>query len=146
MKSVEKAVAQVNQVVAAGPFAPDWDSLLNYRVPEWFRDSKFGIFIHWGLYSVPAFGNEWYSRNMYVQGSPEFKHHVETYGPQSKFGYKDFIPMFTARHFDAARWARLFKKAGAATSCLWRSITTGSPCTTAAFPSGPPRRWGRSAT
>ena len=50
---------------------------------------------------------------MYVQGSPEFKHHVETYGPQSKFGYKDFIPMFTARHFDAARWARLFKKAGA---------------------------------
>ena len=113
MKSVEKAVQEVDRVVAAGPFAPNWDSLLNYRVPEWFQDAKFGIFIHWGLYAVAAFGNEWYSRNMYVQGSPEFKHHVETYGPQSKFGYKDFIPMFKAERFDADRWARLFKKAGA---------------------------------
>lgn len=113
MKTVANEIQKVDRLVASGPFAPNWESLLNYRVPQWFRDAKFGIFIHWGLYSIPAFGNEWYSRNMYVQGSPEFEHHVKTYGPQSKFGYKDFIPMFTARKYDPAAWARLFQRAGA---------------------------------
>lgn len=96
-----------------GLFLPQWESLQNYQVPAWYEDAKFGIFIHWGLYSVPAFANEWYSRNMYQPGSVEFKHHIATYGPQSKFGYKDFIPMFKAEHFDAPAWARLFREAGA---------------------------------
>jgi alpha-L-fucosidase len=96
-----------------GPFRPDWESLKNYEAPEWYKDAKFGIFIHWGVYSVPAFGNEWYPRNMYREGSDEYKHHIATYGPQDKFGYKDFIPMFKAEHFDPAAWARLFKEAGA---------------------------------
>jgi len=99
--------------VPAGPFKPTWESLETCKVPEWYKDAKFGIFIHWGVYSVPAFGSEWYPRQMYQQGSGEFKHHVETYGPQSKFGYKDFIPMFKAQKFDAKQWADLFKKAGA---------------------------------
>ena len=73
-------------------FRPSWESLRQYTVPEWYQDAKFGIFIHWGVYSVPAFGNEWYPRNMYVQGTPEFQHHVATYGPHTRFGYKDFIP------------------------------------------------------
>ncbi len=98
---------------AGGTYEPNWDSLKQYAVPEWYLDAKFGIFIHWGVYSVPAFGNEWYPREMYRQGSPSFKHHVETYGPQSKFGYKDFIPEFKAEKFDPAAWAALFKKAGA---------------------------------
>ena len=84
-----------------------------YEVPEWYKDAKFGIFIHWGVYSVPAFGNEWYPRNDVPQGSEEYKHHIATYGPQDKFGYKDFIPMFKAEHFDPAAWAKLFKEAGA---------------------------------
>lgn len=96
-----------------GPFRPDWQSLENYEAPEWYKDAKFGIFIHWGVYSVPAFGNEWYPRNMYREGSEEYKHHIATYGPLDKFGYKDFIPMFKAEHFDPAAWARLFKEAGA---------------------------------
>ncbi|MGC2801495.1 MAG: alpha-L-fucosidase [Candidatus Acidiferrum sp.] len=96
-----------------GPFRPDWESLEKYEAPEWYKDAKFGIFIHWGVYSVPAFGNEWYPRNMYLEGSDEYKHHIATYGPQDKFGYKDFIPMFKAEHFDPAAWARLFKEAGA---------------------------------
>jgi len=82
-------------------------------VPEWYKDAKFGIFIHWGVYSVPGFGSEWYPRNMYLQDSPAFKHHIETYGPQSRFGYKDFIPLFTAEQFDPDHWANLFRKAGA---------------------------------
>ncbi len=96
-----------------GPFRPDWESLRTYEAPEWYKDAKFGIFIHWGVYSVPAFGNEWYPRNMYIPGMPEYKHHIATYGPQDKFGYKDFIPMFKAEHYDPAAWADLFKRAGA---------------------------------
>ena len=94
-------------------FEPTWESLQQYQVPDWYQNGKFGIFIHWGVYSVPAFGNEWYPRNMYLEGSPEFEHHVKTYGPQVKFGYKDFIPQLTGEKFDAEQWAQLFKEAGA---------------------------------
>jgi alpha-L-fucosidase len=96
-----------------GPFRPDWESLQKYESPAWYQDAKFGIFIHWGVFSVPAFGSEWYPRDMYIPGTEEYKHHLATYGPQDKFGYKDFIPMFKAEHFDPAAWARLFKAAGA---------------------------------
>jgi alpha-L-fucosidase len=97
----------------AGTYAPDWQSLQTYKVPKWYGDAKFGIFVHWGVFSVPAFGSEWYSRNMYIKGSPEYDHHIQTYGPQTKFGYKDFIPKFTAEHFDPDAWAALFADAGA---------------------------------
>jgi alpha-L-fucosidase len=103
----------VDTIDHQGPFRPDWESLQKYEAPAWYRDAKFGIFIHWGVYSVPAFGSEWYPRMMYVEGSPEYKHHIATYGTQDKFGYKDFMPMFKAEHFDPAAWADLFKKAGA---------------------------------
>jgi len=94
-------------------FEPTWESLKNYTVPKWFSEAKLGIFIHWGVYSVPAFDNEWYSRNMYLSNHHAFKHHQEKWGHQSKFGYKDFIPLFKAEHFDPDAWAALFKQAGA---------------------------------
>jgi alpha-L-fucosidase len=106
-------VDTIDQVIQSGPFEASWDSLTNYQVPAWYEDSKFGIFIHWGVFCVPAFGNEWYPRNMYIQGSQEFEHHVATYGPHTEFGYKDFIPQLTATNFDADAWAALFKQAGA---------------------------------
>jgi len=112
-KKVAAAVKKIDEVAARGPFKPVWDSLERAQVPEWYLDAKFGIFIHWGVYSVPAFGSEWYPRQMYKKDTAEFKHHVVTYGPQSKFGYKDFIPRFTADKFDAKHWAELFRKAGA---------------------------------
>jgi alpha-L-fucosidase len=108
-----KLLDEVDAGAANGPFRPDWASLQQYRSPAWYDDAKFGIFIHWSIFSVPAFGNEWYSRNMYVPGSPEFAHHVATYGSQAKFGYKDFIPMFKAERFDPDAWAALFREAGA---------------------------------
>jgi alpha-L-fucosidase len=110
----DRILRRVDETLASGPFKPDWDSLAACEVPAWYRDGKFGIFVHWGPYSVPKFGNEWYPRNMYVEGSPEYRHHIETYGPQDEFGYKDFIPMFKAERFDAGEWAGLFKRAGAA--------------------------------
>ena len=96
-----------------GPFAANWPSLQNYQVPAWYRDGKFGIFIHWGPYCVPAFGSEWYPRMMYMQGSKEYTHHLTTYGTHDQFGYKDFIPLFKAERFDANQWAELFAIAGA---------------------------------
>jgi alpha-L-fucosidase len=106
-------LARVNADMDHGPFRADWKSLEKYQSPQWYDDAKFGIFIHWGVYSVPAFGSEWYPRLMYQQGTKEFAHHVATYGPQAKFGYKDFIPMFKAEHFDPQAWAKLFRDAGA---------------------------------
>jgi alpha-L-fucosidase len=90
-----------------------WESLKNYQIPDWYQDAKFGIFIHWGVYSVPAFANEWYPRNMYLKGTPEYEHHIQTWGPHHEFGYKDFVPMFKAEKFDPAEWADLFKRSGA---------------------------------
>ena len=106
-------LAQIDTLVQSGPFSDSWASLVNYRTPDWYRKLKFGIFIHWGVYSVPAFGNEWYPRNMYMQDSPEFRHHVATYGPHKAFGYKDFIPLFRAERFDPEAWAALFARSGA---------------------------------
>jgi alpha-L-fucosidase len=107
-----KRIAAIDKVAEQGPFQPTWESLGNFKTPSWLREGKFGIFIHWGAYSVPAFGSEWYPRNMYFKGSPEFEHHLKTYGSQAEFGYKDFIPQFKAEKFDADEWAKLFREAG----------------------------------
>jgi len=96
----------------SGPFAPTVESLLNYRCPDWFRDAKFGIYLHWGVYSVAERG-EWYPRRLYIQGTDDYAHHVKTYGHPSEFGYKDFIPMWRGERFDPERLVDLFKRAGA---------------------------------
>ena len=90
-----------------------WESLKTHQDPKWFDDAKFGIYFHWGVYSVPAFRNEWYSRNMYRTGSRENEHHLAKWGSLDKFGYKDFIPMFKAENFDPDDWAQLFAASGA---------------------------------
>ncbi len=124
----EKQVAQSSANNKAPVFEPNWESIKkNYKDPEWFNDSKFGIFIHWGGYSVPAYGSEWYPRQMYMDtanfsaqlknlgdGPTEiYLHHKKKWGDQKTFGYKDFIPMFKAEKFDPVSWIDLFKKAGA---------------------------------
>lgn len=91
-----------------------WESLADANEePEWLKDAKLGIYFHWGVYSVPAFGNEWYPRQMHFEKDGTYAHHLEKYGHPSEFGYHDFVPMFKAEHFDAKEWAELFKKAGA---------------------------------
>ena len=110
---MKKYLDEINAVIDRGRYKDTWESLQQYDAPGWYRDVKFGIFIHWGVYSVPAFGSEWYSRNMYIQGSREYEHHIKTYGAHKDHGYKDFIPMFRAEKFDPAAWAELFKASGA---------------------------------
>lgn len=90
----------------------NWESLRR-GAPVWFRDAKFGIFFHWGPYCVPAFENEWYSRNMYLKGSKQNLWHEKHWGSVSKMGYKDFLPLFRGERFDAAEWADLVVRAGA---------------------------------
>ena len=94
-------------------YKPTYESLKQYKIPEWFKDAKFGIFIHWGVYAVPAHISEWYPRNMYKKGGTVYAWHREKYGPQKEFGYKDFIPMFKAEKWNPRDWVNLFKKAGA---------------------------------
>ena len=95
-------------------YQENWESLAQHNEePDWFQDAKLGIYFHWGVYSVPAFGTEWYPRNMHIEGTPVYKHHLEKYGTPAEFGYHDFVPMFKAENFDADEWAELFKKAGA---------------------------------
>jgi alpha-L-fucosidase len=110
-----------------GSYSADWTSLANHETPEWYKDSVFGLYWHWGPYSVPAFGC-WGGRNMYMPegGTSEEWGHIEdkykntyeyvkeAYGePGIEFGYKDFIPMFKAEKWDPAAWAVLFKESGA---------------------------------
>jgi alpha-L-fucosidase len=113
----EATLPRIEAVAARGPVQPSWDSLAGYRLPDWYQDAQFGIFIHRGVYSVPAFGNEWYPREMYRDPGEEragiARHHRESFGAPSEFGYKDFIPLFRAEHFDADAWLDLFQRAGA---------------------------------
>ncbi|MCJ8163287.1 alpha-L-fucosidase [Pontibacter sp. E15-1] len=110
----------------ARKYKPTWESLLQYKTPEWFHDAKFGIFIHWGPYVVPDYLGPFYGYHMYrenivdIKGNPNpdrkndvFQHHIEAYGGTEKFGYKDFIPQFTGGNFDARQWMALFEEAGA---------------------------------
>jgi len=124
-KSVSKYDTQRNALLKEaerqandGPFRADWASLRHYEIPQWYKDAKFGIFIHWGVYSVPGAENEWYPRNMYKpkEGAyKNFQEHFASQDPAQKdaLGYKDLIPKFQAEKFDPAAWAQLFKEAGA---------------------------------
>jgi len=115
-QAIDKQLAKIDKGVTEGPYKPDWKDLERHTAaPEWFRDAKFGIYWHWGVYAVPAHGNEWYPKWMHVKKGRRsyYQHHVETYGEPDKFGYHDFVPKFTAEHFDAEDWAELCKKAGA---------------------------------
>lgn len=93
-------------------FEATFDSLYEYRCPDWFRDVKFGIWSHWGPQSVPMYG-DWYARNMYIEGSDQYRYHVRHYGHPSKFGYKDICALWKAEKFDPDALMSLYYKAGA---------------------------------
>jgi len=105
----EKAVHDVHI-----QYEPTWESLAQHgAAPKWYRDAVLGIYFHWGVYSVPAYGSEKYPRDMYRVNSGTYRHHRDRYGDPTEFGYHDFIPMFKAEKWDPDRWAALFKNAGA---------------------------------
>ncbi len=93
-------------------FDATFQSLYQFRTPEWYRDAKFGIWSHWGPQSVPMMG-DWYAKGMYVQGSPQYEHHLRTYGHPSRFGYKDLCALWKAEKFDPAALMDRYVRAGA---------------------------------
>jgi alpha-L-fucosidase len=95
-----------------GKFQPTWESLQQYRCPDWFRDAKFGIWAHWGPQCQPERG-DWYARNMYLPGECQHKWHVEHYGDPATFGFKDVIYQWTAERWDPDKLVALYKRAGA---------------------------------
>ncbi|MDQ2751802.1 MAG: alpha-L-fucosidase, partial [Bacteroidota bacterium] len=101
-----------NETIAQGPFRPAWDSLKNYHVPDWFRNAKFGIWAHWGPQCEPEHG-DWYARSMYIEGSDDYKFHLEKYGHPSKFGFKDIIHEWKAENWNPEELLALYKRAGA---------------------------------
>ena len=109
-----RLLAEADKQANDGPYRPDWATLNKYQQPQWYKDAKFGIFIHWGVYSVPSAESEWYPRNMYRPEEGAYKNFREHFakGDESK-GYKDLIPLFRAERFDATAWAKVFKESGA---------------------------------
>jgi len=95
-----------------GKFQPTDESFKQYQYPEWFRDAKFGIWAHWGPQAVPRMG-DWYAKQMYQEGSADYKYHLAHYGHPSKFGYKDIIPLWKAERWDPEQLMKLYKKVGA---------------------------------
>lgn len=104
-------IKKIDEVIKKGKFKDNWESLSHHKTPAWYRNGRFGIFIHWGVYSVPAFGNEWYPRRMYDTKDPVYYYHVSKYG--KNFEYRQFIDMFNPEKFDASEWAKIFAGAGA---------------------------------
>lgn len=102
---------RIDSVIAKGKYSDNWESLSKYGVPEWYSNAKFGVFMHWGVYSVPAYFSEWYCRMMYYNGNPTYWHHKRKYG--KAFNYRNFIPMFKAENFDADNIVNSVKNSGA---------------------------------
>lgn len=111
------SITRIAAQAATGPYQPTVASLATHPVPQWFRDAKFGIFIHWGVYSVPAWAPvgkeyaEWYWHNMDDKSDPTYQHELSVYGPDAT--YDQFIPQWTASKYDPRSWVELFERAGA---------------------------------
>lgn len=109
----ERLLAVVESSVAAGPFSPTADSLSTHQIPTWYEDAKFGVLIRWGPYAVPARWGHDYPRLMYKSFDPAWDYHKEHWGEVKNFGYKDFIPKFTATQFDPPKLMKLLADSGA---------------------------------
>ena len=132
--------------IAPGPFKPTWASLEeNYRLPDWYRDFKFGIWTHWGPQCQPGQG-DWYAQRMYMQGQAQNAYHVKTYGPPSKFGFKDVINEWKADKWDPQDLIGALSAPGRSSSCRWPTITTTSTCGIRRSSPGTRSRSGRKRT
>lgn len=92
--NISQYLEEIERVISQGIYKDNWDSLSKYPVPQWYKDAKFGAFIHWGAYAVPAYFSEWYVRLMHYKGNPVYWHHKRIYGKD--YPYTKFIEQFTA--------------------------------------------------
>lgn len=142
---VDAAVAALRTPAAAGPTQPTWVSVAaNYRTPAWFSDAPFGIYIHWGLYSVAARHNEWYEKHMYT--NVEKGWHAEHFGPHERLATRTSFPGSRPRDTIRTNGQPCSRRRARASSCRRPNTTTTLLCGTARSRPSTPRRWGRSAT
>ena len=111
MNVIDRYLEQVEKVIAQGPFSDDWQSLKRRRIPEWFSKGKFGLFIHWGCFTVPECESEWYPRQMYYPGTRSCKHKEARYGRNAD--YRQIAEQFNPQKFNAGEWLDLFQSSGA---------------------------------
>ena len=102
-------VSEQDEPMMQGKFQPTWESLANYKIPEWFRNVKFGIWAHWGPQCVEGSG-DWMARSLYMENSPEYRHHIANYGHPSEFGFKDIIPLWKAEKWNPDKLVAFYKK------------------------------------
>lgn len=108
---IQTYLETIDQVIEKGPFQDNWESLSAFKMPQWYQEGRFGLFIHWGVYSVPATESEWYPRLCYIKGHPSYFHRRKTYGPNAD--YRQLVEQFDPKHFNADEWLDVFKKSGA---------------------------------
>ena len=105
-------VSEAQEPMQTGQFEPNWESLRQYEVPEWFRDAKFGIWAHWGPQCVEGSG-DWMARELYMEGTYKANYHREHYGHPSEVGFKDILPLFKAEHWNPEKLVQFYKEVGA---------------------------------
>lgn len=103
---------RANNAVKQTKYTPNWDSLDSRPLPKWYDEAKVGIFLHWGVYSVPTYGSEWFFWNLRGEHQPPTVEYMEK-NFKPGFTYQEFAPQFTAEHFNASEWAKLFEDSGA---------------------------------
>ena len=145
MIDMKKALQNIDDVIEKGPYKDTWASLSSWQTPKWYQKAKFGIFIHWGVYSVPAFDSEWYPRNMYIEGSKVYEHHIKTYVHTRISATKISFRCLRRKSLIRTHGLRFLKRRAQSTLCRWRSTMTVSRCTAQIFRTGTLTRWDRSA-
>ena len=95
---------------AVDRFDATWDSLSSYVTPQWYRDAKFGLWAHWSAQCVPEQG-DWYARNMYQQGQPNYDHHLKAYGHPSQAGFMEIDHQWRAERWNPDELMTLYKAA-----------------------------------
>ena len=135
-KQLDEYLEKIDSIIENGRYKDNQKALGYLKFNTWYKNAKFGVFLHWGVYSVPAYYSEWYPRLMYYKGNPVYWHHKKKYGKD--FNYRDFVPMFKAEKFDAEKWNQRFQCCVQNTLCLWENTMTDIKCMTAIYLNGPP--------
>ena len=116
MDNIHEYLKRIDEVIENGKFKDSWESLSQFKVPAWYRERRFGIFIHWGVFSVPACESEWYPRLMYKKETKSNLHHIKRYG--KNFEYRQMVDLFKPEKFNAEEWVEFSKGAARDILCL----------------------------
>lgn len=142
----QQLLETVDRIIAEGPYQPAWSSLMQAKTPDWFKQKRFGIFIHWGVYSVPANSNEWYPRNMYIEGMPAYEHHIKPTAARKTLDIKTSSRCSTPKNLTRQNGCVYSKKPVPVMCFRLQNTMMDFRCTKVNCPTGIRQRWGRNGT